>query len=167
MPTFVSSKTEYDRHISGSKPVVIDFFAEWCGPCKMVAPRYESLSQRFPGVTFLKVDVDKSPDIAQKEGVTAMPTFVFYSGGKHVESVRGADINKVERVVTQLAAGGTGGFPQNGGRRLGDGNDAPSGSAPGLPQVNVNQNTMIYIAVVLFVVYLYLNRDNPSHIGGK
>ncbi|KAL3937514.1 MAG: hypothetical protein SGARI_002096 [Bacillariaceae sp.] len=71
--------------------VVIDFTASWCGPCKAIAPLYQELSEEFgsDGVVFLKVDVDENPDTAAKYSVSAMPTFVFISGGSVVDRLMG------------------------------------------------------------------------------
>ncbi len=79
--------------------VVIDFFATWCGPCKRIAPAFEELAKKFSTVTFLKVDVDESEDIASKYNVESLPTFVFLKNGVEVHRIEGADLRSV---VTQL-----------------------------------------------------------------
>jgi thioredoxin 1 len=79
--------------------VVIDFFANWCGPCKRIAPIYEELSKKFPLVTFLKVDVDESEEISSKFSVESLPTFVFLKNGVEVSRVEGADPNSLLRVL--------------------------------------------------------------------
>jgi thioredoxin 1 len=79
--------------------VVIDFFAPWCGPCKRIAPVYEELAKKFPRVTFLKVDVDESEDIASKFSIESLPTFVFLQNGVEVKRIEGADLR---RVIEQL-----------------------------------------------------------------
>ena len=75
--------------------VVIDFFATWCGPCQMIAPKYEQLAEKFPTITFLKVDCDQSSDLAEAFGVRSLPTFVFLKSGKQVTRISGADLNKL------------------------------------------------------------------------
>merc|ERR1712223_1496403 len=62
---------------AGGKLVVIDFFATWCGPCKMIAPKIEQMAGEMVNVVFLKVDVDEAEDVAQEYNISAMPTFVF------------------------------------------------------------------------------------------
>jgi thioredoxin 1 len=75
---------------TGRKLVVIDFTASWCGPCKAIAPLYKELAEEFgDDVVFLKVDVDENPDTAAKYSVSAMPTFVFISGGSVVDRLMG------------------------------------------------------------------------------
>jgi thioredoxin 1 len=71
--------------------VIIDFTATWCGPCKMIAPIYEKLSQEFPSVVFTKIDVDANEEATAECGVQAMPTFQFYKGGQKVGELQGAN----------------------------------------------------------------------------
>ena len=84
--------------------VVIDFFAEWCGPCKMIAPAFESMAEEFGEAMFLKVDVDKQLQHELCEGVSAMPTFRFVKGGRTLDQLQGADTDGVRtRIFTHLA----------------------------------------------------------------
>ena len=96
---------EDSSEIPRDKKVVIDFFATWCGPCKQIAPYYEQMAQTFPGVVFLKADVDEAAGLAEEYGVQMLPTFVFLDKGKLVETVKGADINKVMKVLGDLEGG--------------------------------------------------------------
>lgn len=61
--------------------VILDFFTEWCGPCKKIAPVYEELSKKFKNIAFFKVNADISEEIAEKYDVTALPTFIFIVDG--------------------------------------------------------------------------------------
>ncbi|KAI9017713.1 thioredoxin-like protein [Gaertneriomyces semiglobifer] len=152
----ISSYQEFKKAIDDRNLCVVDFYATWCGPCKAVAPRYEQLSSRYPNVQFLKVDVDEQQKIAQECGVTAMPTFHLYRGGKKLDEVVGADINRVERLVAQHANGSASGFPASGGRVLGSG--APAGPPPG----NEPNYTWFFIIGAL-LVYLWWNKESPAH----
>ena len=88
-----------------TKPlVVVDFTATWCGPCKMIAPVFATLSTKFPSIYFLKVDVDANQDISGYERVSSMPTFAVYRYGKKVESFSGADGNKLTALCTKWIA---------------------------------------------------------------
>ena len=88
-----------------SKLVVVDFFATWCGPCKAIAPHVDTLSSRYAKeATFLKLDVDKAPDVAKEAGVQAMPSFGFYGDGKMVELMKGADPRGLEERVKKYSA---------------------------------------------------------------
>jgi thioredoxin 1 len=79
-----------------NKAVLIDFFATWCGPCKMIAPKLEEMSKKYPGVIVVKVDVDEAQDIAEKYGIQAMPTFMVFKNGSKVGEMVGADVGKLE-----------------------------------------------------------------------
>lgn len=81
---------------------VVDMFAEWCGPCKQIAPMLNELATQKPNVTFLKVDVDEAQDIAQQYRISAMPTFVFFKNGEEVERIQGADYNRLKSLVDSL-----------------------------------------------------------------
>lgn len=87
-----------------SKLVVIDFFATWCGPCKMIAPILEDLSKEFPNVVFLKVDVDECEDIAAHYEITSMPTFVFIKNKNKVDVFAGAHAEKVKATIQKHAS---------------------------------------------------------------
>ncbi|XP_066591169.1 thioredoxin-2-like [Prorops nasuta] len=88
---------------AGDKLVVIDFFATWCGPCKMIAPKLEELAKTkdMENVVFLKVDVDECEDVAAEYNIASMPTFVFIKEGKVLESFSGANYDKLLGVIHQ------------------------------------------------------------------
>lgn len=88
---------------AGTKLVVVDFTASWCGPCQRIAPVFEELSQKFERVVFLKLDVDQCPETAASQGVTAMPTFLFYRNRIKIDRLAGADPAALEAKITQLA----------------------------------------------------------------
>ena len=75
---------DFDQEVLESDdPVLVDFWATWCGPCKALAPTLEKLSESYQGkVKFVKVDVDQNPEKAAQYGVRSIPTLVFFSNGK-------------------------------------------------------------------------------------
>lgn len=81
--------------------VVVDFFATWCGPCKLIAPKIEELAVEFPDVVFLKVDVDECEDISAEYDISAMPTFVFIKAQKKVDAFSGANADKVKEYIVK------------------------------------------------------------------
>ena len=70
------------------KLVVIDFFATWCGPCKMISPKIEAMAGEMSNVVFLKVDVDEAEDVAEEYNISAMPTFIFLKNGQKVKDLK-------------------------------------------------------------------------------
>jgi thioredoxin 1 len=99
----VQGLENFKKEIAFSGLTVVDFYATWCGPCKMVAPVIEKLSETVTQANFIKVDVDESPDVAAEYGVTAMPTFIFFKNGEKVETVIGANVGKLQASVRALA----------------------------------------------------------------
>ena len=75
--------------LQGKGNIFVDFFADWCGPCKLVSPILEELSKEYPTVKFVKVNVDENPDLATQYSVFSIPTFVFFKDGKPVHQLSG------------------------------------------------------------------------------
>lgn len=107
MPVVIPDDSRFQVELgnAGSKLVVVDFMASWCGPCHRIAPIFEELSRRYPKVVFLKVDVDECSETAQSQGVTAMPTFIFYRNKVKLGQVQGADAQAVENKIKELGGG--------------------------------------------------------------
>lgn len=81
----------FEKAVAGDKPVLVDFFATWCGPCRMIAPIIEELTSELEGEAVIgKVNVDEEPGLAQRFGVMSIPTLIVMKGGKVVEQAVGA-----------------------------------------------------------------------------
>ncbi|MDX2159529.1 MAG: thioredoxin [Hyphomicrobiaceae bacterium] len=81
--------------LESSVPVVVDFFAEWCGPCKAMAPALEQVAKEMAGkVKIVKLDVDQNPGITQQYRIQAMPTLMMFKGGKVAATQVGALVQK-------------------------------------------------------------------------
>lgn len=86
------SSTEFDQQVLQSEvPVLVDFWAEWCGPCKAIGPSIEELAQEYSGrAKVFKVDVDANGDIAERYGIMSIPALLVFKGGKVVDQMIGA-----------------------------------------------------------------------------
>mmetsp|Transcript_18590 Transcript_18590/g.26163 ORF Transcript_18590/g.26163 Transcript_18590/m.26163 type:complete len:170 (+) Transcript_18590:108-617(+) len=84
------------------KLVIIDFSATWCGPCKLISPKFRELSESIDAV-FIKVDVDENPETAAKYSVSSMPTFIFIKKGDIVDKLIGANPMKLEEMIEEFA----------------------------------------------------------------
>merc|ERR1712113_410159 len=99
----VESADEFKTIVGGDKPVIIDFTATWCGPCKMIAPFFAELADKFTTIEFIKVDVDDLDDVAAECGISAMPTFQVWKGGAKVEEMVGASKDKLSALCEKYA----------------------------------------------------------------
>ncbi|GAB1310793.1 Thioredoxin-like protein 1 [Madurella fahalii] len=102
----ISSPSQFNELLQSSRLVVADFYADWCAPCKQVAPIFEQLSQALsrPNLaTFVKINTDNQKDIAKAYNVTALPTFIFFRNGKVADKVQGADPLRLQSVVKKLS----------------------------------------------------------------
>ena len=78
----IKSKAEFEQLINENNNVVIDFYATWCGPCKMLAPIFEQVAAEKENVTFVKVDVDEALELAQLFGIQSIPTVAYIKNQK-------------------------------------------------------------------------------------
>ena len=92
--------------LKSNLPVLVDFSADWCGPCKMMAPLIDELADEYEGEMKIgKINVDQSPDIAQKYNVMSIPMFAFFKNGEVVETAVGAlNKAKLQAIIDRVLA---------------------------------------------------------------
>jgi thioredoxin 1 len=84
------NNTNFTQIISAENPTLVDFWAEWCGPCKMMHPVFESLSSKYPKIKFARVNVDQNQNIAMRYSVQSIPMFIMFKSGQIVDKMMGA-----------------------------------------------------------------------------
>lgn len=106
---FKKKVMDYEKHqqewvFEGKRPVVIDFYATWCGPCKMMAPVVEECAKEYSGkVDFYKIDVDKEKELAQTFGIQSIPTFLFIPvSGKPIVQMGAMQKEDFENLIKQV-----------------------------------------------------------------
>jgi thioredoxin 1 len=105
-PANIHSAEDFKTKVTeATTPVVVDWFATWCGPCKAISPAIEKFSNEdaHSKVAFYKIDVDELAEVAASNGISAMPTFDFYQGGKKVETVKGANPPGIQAALKKIS----------------------------------------------------------------
>mmetsp|Transcript_20863 Transcript_20863/g.34484 ORF Transcript_20863/g.34484 Transcript_20863/m.34484 type:complete len:151 (+) Transcript_20863:108-560(+) len=102
----IDSEAAFDKTIQSAAGalVVVDYSTTWCGPCKVIAPKFDELSDKYPDAVFLKVIGDASPDaskLMKREGVRSVPSFHYFVGGEKVDVVNGANAEAIEAAITK------------------------------------------------------------------
>ncbi|MGH3764498.1 MAG: thioredoxin [Pseudonocardiaceae bacterium] len=86
----VTDQSFADDVLGSDKPVLVDFWATWCGPCKMVAPVLEEIASEHSEITIAKMDIDANPNVAREYKIMSIPTMIVFKGGEPVKQIVGA-----------------------------------------------------------------------------
>lgn len=101
----VITDSNFDELLKSGKPLVVDFWAEWCGPCKMIGPIVEDLSHEYEDKVIIgKLDVDENNDVTTRYGIRNIPTILFFKDGQQVDKQVGATqksvmVQKIEALL--------------------------------------------------------------------
>ncbi|CAD6448319.1 c29fd572-d23c-4359-aad2-af1b6d64681d [Sclerotinia trifoliorum] len=156
MAMHIESSMQFSKLLGSSTIVISDFYADWCGPCKAIAPTYESLATKHSKpnrVTFTKINVDNQQSIAQRYGVRAMPTFLIFRSGAVIETIQGADVRKLTTAIENAVklSGAAKPVYSSAGRTLG-GSSPTSSSAMAR---NFSFDRLVHNIIAFFGLYLY------------
>lgn len=174
----ISSAAQFSSLLQSSKIVVVDFYADWCGPCKAVAPIFEQLSatlSRENVVSFAKVDTENQKDIAQAYTITSLPTFIVFRNGKVAEKVQGADPRKLQAIVTKLSDevaniankdGEASGSAGGGSGEIWRGAALPRGYTDITAQVEIQRCELLNVDSETGGVRILLESSKPSALSG-
>ncbi|KAG4029813.1 hypothetical protein MFRU_014g01120 [Monilinia fructicola] len=154
MAVHIESSMQFSKLLGSSTIVVSDFYADWCGPCKAIAPTYESLATKHSKpnrVTFTKINVDNQQSIAQRYGVRAMPTFLIFRSGSVIETIQGADARKLTTAIENAVklSGAAKPSYSSVGRTLGGSSTSSSVAR------NFSFDRLLHDIIAFFGLYLY------------
>ena len=100
--TMIADPDQFDTLIASDRLVLVDYYADWCPPCRMFAPVLDQLSVEFDGeVTIGKVNVDDLAEVTEEQGIACMPTFIFYKNGAQLGRVEGASEAAVREMIAK------------------------------------------------------------------
>jgi len=139
-PLAVTTQNFVQEVVQSSLPVLVDFWAEWCGPCKQIAPIIDELAKDFAGkIKFAKLNVDEEPDVAGQLGIQSIPTLMIFYGGQVADMIVGAVAKpelktRLQRVVDAVA--------QLEARQKGTAAPTPAAAPPAPPRPNLTRPTM-------------------------
>jgi len=102
----IDGEAAFDKTIKSANGgvVIVDYSTTWCGPCKVIAPKFDEFSEKYPDAVFLKVIGDASPDaskLMKREGVRSVPSFHYFKDGEKVDVVNGANAEAIEACITK------------------------------------------------------------------
>jgi thioredoxin len=100
----IDSKAHLNEILKNNQKVVLKFYADWCGPCRMITPPMEGMAEKYKeNIVFYEVNVDSLSDVAQEHNVSALPTIIFFHNSKEFDKIIGANLNSIMETAEKLS----------------------------------------------------------------
>ncbi|KAI0425188.1 thioredoxin [Xylaria sp. FL1042] len=170
-PIEIESTDHFSTVLKESRLVVADFYANWCAPCKQIAPFYEQLSQSISkpkAITFVKINTEAQRPLAAEFAVTSLPTFILFRDGSIVEKVKGADPqglrSLIEKLTSDVESGGQGSSSSASGGLAWRGADLPRGYTDISDVIDVRGLELLNADTKEFSVRTLFSKSKPSSL---
>jgi thioredoxin 1 len=98
----ITTLDDFNKILTTHSAVVVDFFADWCMPCKQIAPYFKELSSQYPNIFFCKVNIENGDEVASMCEVSSLPTFLFYKNKENIDELIGANKNELLHKIESL-----------------------------------------------------------------
>ena len=99
----ITSSDVFDKILSQYSKVIVDCYADWCGPCKQIAPFFVEQSNKYPNILFCKLNVDENEDLASRYNIQSLPTFMTFKNGALAYQAKGASQDNITKLLKDLA----------------------------------------------------------------
>jgi thioredoxin 1 len=101
----ISSELDFNKYINEKDIVICNYGSLRCNPCKIMSPIFEQLSEKYPNITFIKIDIDQLSTVADEQQISSLPTFKVYYKSKEIDFVIGADKSKLKIMCEKISSG--------------------------------------------------------------
>lgn len=102
MPIEITNSQQFMSVINSGNPVIVDFYADWCGPCKQIAPTFNEFSNKYKSVYFLKVNIDNNEELAMQCNVKSIPHFMSFKNKQPLRVYTGSNVSQLTNMVSEL-----------------------------------------------------------------
>lgn len=102
MPRIAKTLKAFKAILDKNELVVVDFSAPWCGPCKMITPKFNEWSKEYNTMSFVKIDIEVNSETAEEYDISSIPAIVFFKDGKRKKTIVGVQVNTIEKYLNKF-----------------------------------------------------------------